>query len=127
MTHTIKNIALALVATCMLAGAAHAQSTVSRWSSSSSSSWGSSWGTRADGTTYQDRLQQLAKPVVVFHDDPQWSFEQHDERQPEPVIAVWIFPKQRPRRCSPECLQQQLWQPVDREPTTSGWFVRQRD
>ena len=54
MTHTIKNIALALVATCMLAGAAHAQSTVSSWSSSSSSSWGSSWGTRADGTTYQD-------------------------------------------------------------------------
>ncbi len=54
MTHTIKNIAFALAATCILAGAAQAQlSSSSSWSSSSSSSSGSSWGTRADGTTYQ--------------------------------------------------------------------------
>lgn len=54
MIHSIKNIAFALAATCILAGAAHAQSTSSSFSKSWSSSSGSSWGTRADGTSFQN-------------------------------------------------------------------------
>lgn len=53
MIHSIKNIAFALAATCMLTAAAQAQSTSSSWSKSWSSSSGSSWGTRADGTSYR--------------------------------------------------------------------------
>ena len=55
MTLTIKNIALALAATFMLAATAQAQtSNSSSWSKSWSSSSGSSWGTRSDGTRYQN-------------------------------------------------------------------------
>ncbi len=55
MTLSIKNFALALAATFVLAGAAQAQVTQSSsWSSSWSASSGSSWGTRADGTTFRN-------------------------------------------------------------------------